>query len=543
MELNGLNMSTNHDHGHLSQIHIEQRSPVNTSLPEPTHIHIEHVEHVPITSRLADPTHIRSVSSSLSDSTPIQIERIEHVPVTSRHPEPIATHIRPVSSNMSDHIQMEHVEQTQVSSRLQDHMNIPSVAVIQMNDSGDDHHIQTEELFSPDGNVVYTTQQHLETTSSSQSPPQVYVSSLKPMSDNMIQIETSVSDGEQADSTEKQSGMMACLVCNDKGSGYHYSVFSCEGCKGFFKRTVQKNLIYSCKDAGNCSISKFTRNNCQYCRFMKCQQMGMKREAVREDRSPGGKHRHKRPRLEDMQAIFGTEGGLHVLSQVERSSEIYEQTIESLIQAKADLMPRFDGAAGLQSMGINEMMQFGYAELKFIIDWAKKVPGFQDFCIEDQMALLKSSFMELNILRLSFRSVEYDDSIKFADGFILPAEVAKGMGFGKELVTAISEFSRRLKEMEMDIVEFNIMNAIVLTYPDAAGLKEKNRIIMYQTKMLDVLRHYMTRSHPDDPRRYGKMLLRLPSLRTVSAKAAERFLSLTLDGSIQLSDLVLEMIN
>ena len=69
-----------------------------------------------------------------------------------------------------------------------------------------------------------------------------------------------------------------CLVCGDKGSGYHYSVFSCEGCKGFFKRTVQKQLTYICKENQDCVINKFTRNSCQYCRFMKCMAVGMKRE-------------------------------------------------------------------------------------------------------------------------------------------------------------------------------------------------------------------------------------------------------------------------
>ena len=69
-----------------------------------------------------------------------------------------------------------------------------------------------------------------------------------------------------------------CLVCGDKGSGYHYSTFSCEGCKGFFKRSVQKNLEYSCKEGQQCVINKFTRNNCQFCRFCKCMDMGMKRE-------------------------------------------------------------------------------------------------------------------------------------------------------------------------------------------------------------------------------------------------------------------------
>ena len=74
--------------------------------------------------------------------------------------------------------------------------------------------------------------------------------------------------------------LAACLVCGDRASGYHYSVFSCEGCKGFFKRTVQKNLLYSCKDTGNCVINKFTRNSCQHCRFLKCISMGMKKEGV-----------------------------------------------------------------------------------------------------------------------------------------------------------------------------------------------------------------------------------------------------------------------
>ena len=76
----------------------------------------------------------------------------------------------------------------------------------------------------------------------------------------------------------------ACAICGDKGSGYHYSVYSCEGCKGFFKRTVQKGLSYKCREYQNCIINKQTRNQCQFCRFQKCLIAGMKREAVREDR-------------------------------------------------------------------------------------------------------------------------------------------------------------------------------------------------------------------------------------------------------------------
>merc|ERR1740129_845492 len=75
-----------------------------------------------------------------------------------------------------------------------------------------------------------------------------------------------------------------CTICGDKASGKHYGVYSCEGCKGFFKRTVRKELTYACREDQNCIIDKRQRNRCQYCRYMKCLNTGMKREAVQEER-------------------------------------------------------------------------------------------------------------------------------------------------------------------------------------------------------------------------------------------------------------------
>lgn len=37
-----------------------------------------------------------------------------------------------------------------------------------------------------------------------------------------------------------------CPICGDKISGFHYGIFSCESCKGFFKRTVQNRKNYVC---------------------------------------------------------------------------------------------------------------------------------------------------------------------------------------------------------------------------------------------------------------------------------------------------------
>ncbi|XP_031841713.1 nuclear receptor subfamily 2 group F member 6 isoform X2 [Nomia melanderi] len=83
-----------------------------------------------------------------------------------------------------------------------------------------------------------------------------------------------------------------CKVCGDKASGKHYGVPSCDGCRGFFKRSIRRNLDYICKDSGRCIVDVSRRNQCQACRFTKCLQVNMKRDgtlrftAVQHERAP-----------------------------------------------------------------------------------------------------------------------------------------------------------------------------------------------------------------------------------------------------------------
>ncbi|GFR01867.1 hormone receptor 4, partial [Trichonephila clavata] len=83
---------------------------------------------------------------------------------------------------------------------------------------------------------------------------------------------------------------MVCMICEDRATGLHYGIITCEGCKGFFKRTVQNKRVYTCVADGNCEVTKAQRNRCQYCRFQKCVRQGMVLAAVREDRMPGGRN-------------------------------------------------------------------------------------------------------------------------------------------------------------------------------------------------------------------------------------------------------------
>jgi hypothetical protein len=69
-----------------------------------------------------------------------------------------------------------------------------------------------------------------------------------------------------------------CSVCGDRATGKHYGANSCDGCKGFFRRSVRKNHMYSCRFKKNCVVDKDKRNQCRYCRLKKCFRAGMKKE-------------------------------------------------------------------------------------------------------------------------------------------------------------------------------------------------------------------------------------------------------------------------
>merc|ERR1712088_162914 len=81
--------------------------------------------------------------------------------------------------------------------------------------------------------------------------------------------------------TGQTFGVEVCVVCGDRASGRHYGAISCEGCKGFFKRSIRKQLGYQCRGNKECEVTKHARNRCQYCRLQKCLAMGMRSDSPR----------------------------------------------------------------------------------------------------------------------------------------------------------------------------------------------------------------------------------------------------------------------
>ncbi|OWK04091.1 HNF4G [Cervus elaphus hippelaphus] len=50
-----------------------------------------------------------------------------------------------------------------------------------------------------------------------------------------------------------------CAICGDRATGKHYGASSCDGCKGFFRRSIRKSHVYSCRYL-KCSFQKAVQN-------------------------------------------------------------------------------------------------------------------------------------------------------------------------------------------------------------------------------------------------------------------------------------------
>nr|XP_060500481.1 nuclear receptor subfamily 1 group I member 3-like [Panthera onca] len=70
-----------------------------------------------------------------------------------------------------------------------------------------------------------------------------------------------------------------CAVCGDRATGYHFHALTCEGCKGFFRRTVTRSTGLTCPFAGRCEVNKIQRRHCPACRLQKCLDAGMKKDS------------------------------------------------------------------------------------------------------------------------------------------------------------------------------------------------------------------------------------------------------------------------
>ncbi|XP_063287629.1 retinoic acid receptor RXR-beta isoform X2 [Pelobates fuscus] len=320
------------------------------------------------------------------------------------------------------------------------------------------------------------------------------------------------------------SGKRLCAICGDRSSGKHYGVYSCEGCKGFFKRTIRKDLTYTCRDNKDCVVDKRQRNRCQYCRYQKCLATGMKREAVQEERQRGRER----------------EG------EAEYSGAINEEMpVEKILEAELAVEQKSDQSlegGGSPSDPVTNICQAADKQLFTLVEWAKRIPHFSELLLDDQVILLRAGWNELLIASFSHRSISVKDGILLATGLHVHRNSAHSAGVGAIFDRVLTELVSKMRDMRMDKTELGCLRAIILFNPDAKGLSNPGDVEVLREKVYASLESYCKQKYPDQQGRFAKLLLRLPALRSIGLKCLEHLFFFKLIGDTPIDTFLMEML-
>uniref|UniRef100_A0A3P8WYC5 Retinoic acid receptor RXR n=1 Tax=Cynoglossus semilaevis TaxID=244447 RepID=A0A3P8WYC5_CYNSE len=309
--------------------------------------------------------------------------------------------------------------------------------------------------------------------------------------------------------------------------GKHYGVYSCEGCKGFFKRTVRKDLTYTCRDNKDCMVDKRQRNRCQYCRYQKCLAMGMKREAVQEERQ---RNKEREGEVESTSAV-------NEEMPVEKILEA-----EMAVEQKTEL--HADGSSGGSSPNdpVTNICQAADKQLFTLVEWAKRIPHFSELPLDDQVILLRAGWNELLIASFSHRSISVKDGILLATGLHVHRNSAHSAGVGAIFDRVLTELVSKMRDMQMDKTELGCLRAIILFNPDAKGLSNPSEVELLRERVYASLESYCKQKYPDQQGRFAKLLLRLPALRSIGLKCLEHLFFFKLIGDTPIDTFLMEML-
>uniref|UniRef100_A0A672ZZV4 Nuclear receptor subfamily 2 group F member 2 n=1 Tax=Sphaeramia orbicularis TaxID=375764 RepID=A0A672ZZV4_9TELE len=335
-----------------------------------------------------------------------------------------------------------------------------------------------------------------------------------------------------ASSTTTTTQQIECIVCGDKSSGKHYGQFTCEGCKSFFKRSVRRNLSYTCRANRNCPVDQHHRNQCQYCRLKKCLKVGMRREgtAVQRGRLP----------TQSYHGQFALTNGDPL-----QCHSYLSGYISLLLRAEPYPTSRF-GSQCLQSnniMGIENICELAARMLFSAVEWARNIPFFPDLQVPDQVALLRLTWSELFVLNAAQCSmpVHVAPLLAAAGLHASPMSADRVVAF-MDHIRVFQEQVEKLKVLHVDSAEYSCIKAIVLFTTDACGLSDVAHVEGLQEKSQCALEEYVRSQYPNQPNRFGKLLLRLPSLRTVSSSVIEQLFFVRLVGKTPIETLIRDML-
>ncbi|KAL2103412.1 hypothetical protein ACEWY4_000280 [Coilia grayii] len=340
-----------------------------------------------------------------------------------------------------------------------------------------------------------------------------------------------------------------CVVCGDKASGYHYNALTCEGCKGFFRRSVTKKAVYRCKSGGACEMDMYMRRKCQDCRLRKCRAVGMLAEclltevqcqskrlrkgskhkggltcspSVEEDDSPEGRGVSSTSRL-----------AARVPSGLSRDQKcILDRIVESHRRYRMQDNVQYRVSDWLTVGHGDKISDLTSSQGQRLLQFLKSVPGFEFLDCTDQNTLLSGASVEVMFLLSAQQFTEnpsacnaalYPVNISISNHSWMKAIESKNRdsneavsGASEDLLSPVLSYFHSMASLAVTEAEYALLTATAILCSDRPLLRAVDRVETLQEQVLDLLSRLCSNQSPGhDPRRFARLLGRLTELRTL----------------------------
>ncbi|NXM06520.1 VDR protein, partial [Tyrannus savana] len=399
-----------------------------------------------------------------------------------------------------------------------------------------------------------------------------------------------------------------CGVCGDRATGFHFNAMTCEGCKGFFRRSMKRKAMFTCPFNGDCRITKDNRRHCQACRLKRCVDIGMmkefiltdeevqrKREMILKRKEEEALKESLKPKLsEEQQKVIdvlleahrktydptyadfskfrppvrshpinrGATKSSSVLTQdlsEEDSTDLFgsdafstfPEPVEPRMFSNLVLNEENDDSSSMniefsQLSMLPHLADLVSYSIQKVIGFAKMIPGFRDLSAEDQIVLLKSSAIEVIMLRSnqSFTLEDMSWTCGSNDFKYRVSDVTQA-GHSMDLLEPLVKFQVGLKKLNLHEEEHVLLMAICILSPDRPGVQDTSLVESLQDRLSEILQTYIRCRHPPPGSRllYAKMIQKLADLRSLNEEHSRQYrcLSFQPEHSMQLTPLVLEV--
>ncbi|TNM90259.1 hypothetical protein fugu_004493 [Takifugu bimaculatus] len=381
-------------------------------------------------------------------------------------------------------------------------------------------------------------------------------------------------------SSDDPADQRTCLICGDRATGLHYGIISCEGCKGFFKRSICNKRVYRCSRDKNCEMSRKQRNRCQYCRLLKCLQMGMNRKAIREDGMPGGRNKSIGPvqefKEDAPEHAWGNNGDSDHSSPSNGASEGNQPSPASTLSSTRSV--EMNGyTAALRDQYINTSMSPHYQLLPHLFSYAAQsgllapqpraiypqshplvmqliaaedlAPLATPMLIEDGYKVTQVELFAL-LCRLAdellFRQISWIKKLPFfCEEIILLScftiyssqifgeladitakytpsddELQSFSEDGMEVMERLIYLFRKFHQLKISNEEYACMKTINFLNQDIRGLSNVSQLEQLNKRYWYVCQDYSEYKFPHQPKRFPEIMMCLPEIRCIAGETA-----------------------